>query len=84
MITSVTIYEPDKNSFVTLSNDIFILLNKWFIVNKLTLNSESLRESRKPLPFMEPKGSLACSQEPTTGPYPEPDKSSALPPTIFL
>jgi hypothetical protein len=26
--------------------------------------------------FMEPKSSLSCSQEPSTGPYPEPDQSS--------
>jgi hypothetical protein len=26
--------------------------------------------------FMEPEGSLPCSQEPTIGPYPEPDQSS--------
>jgi len=25
---------------------------------------------------MEPEGSLSCSQEPATGPYPEPDASN--------
>jgi hypothetical protein len=30
---------------------------------------------------MIPEGSLECSQEPTTGPYPEPDESS--PPKRF-
>jgi hypothetical protein len=27
---------------------------------------------------MEPEGSLLCSQEPSTGPYPEPDKSHPI------
>jgi hypothetical protein len=32
---------------------------------------------------MEPEGPWPCSQEPTTSPYPEPDKSNAHPPTLF-
>jgi hypothetical protein len=33
---------------------------------------------------MEPKFSLLCSQEPATGPYPEPDESNPHLPTLFL
>jgi hypothetical protein len=32
---------------------------------------------------MEPEGSLSCSQEPATVPYPEPDESNSHPPTVF-
>jgi hypothetical protein len=31
-----------------------------------------------PQHFMEPEGSLSCSQEPSTGPYPKPDRSSPV------
>jgi hypothetical protein len=33
---------------------------------------------------MEPEGSVTCSEEPTTGPYPEPDESSPYHPILFL
>jgi hypothetical protein len=32
---------------------------------------------------MEPEGSLPCSQQSTTGSYPELDASSPHPPTLF-
>jgi hypothetical protein len=33
---------------------------------------------------MEPEGSLLCSQDPATDPYPEPDESSAYHFILFL
>jgi hypothetical protein len=32
--------------------------------------------------FMEPAGSLPCSQEPSTSPYPEPDQSNPYHPIL--
>jgi hypothetical protein len=33
---------------------------------------------------MEPEGSVPCSQEPSTGPYREPDKSSPYHPILGI
>jgi hypothetical protein len=44
----------------------------WALLEKLPIVSYS-RTSQH---FMEPGGSLPCSQEPSAGPYPEPDRSN--------
>jgi hypothetical protein len=36
-----------------------------------------------PQHFMEPEGSLPCLQEPSTGPYPEPEQSKPNHPILF-
>jgi hypothetical protein len=45
-------------------------------------NSHSASQEIPP-PFIEPKGSLPCSQQPAIGPYPDPHAVSSQLPTLF-
>jgi hypothetical protein len=47
-------------------------------------SQQSLSCSRITKQFMEPNGSLPCSQEPASDPYHKPDESSPYLPILFL
>jgi hypothetical protein len=62
-----------------------------FTTHSLTRGAEPFLRSRQLCSysrtshhFMEPKGSLPCSQEPSTDPYPQPDQSTPYNPILSL
>jgi hypothetical protein len=44
------------------------------------VSGSSIQECPK---FMQPEGSLLCSQEPSTGPYRKPGQSNTFQPIVF-
>jgi hypothetical protein len=51
-------------------------VSKRCILTYLFLRSCQLYSPSRTQHFMKPEGSIPCSQEPSTGPYPEPDPSN--------
>jgi hypothetical protein len=60
------------------------LTNKLYGAESFLTSHHSLSYPRISQSFMEPEGSLPCSKELATGPYPEPDKSSPNHSILFL
>jgi hypothetical protein len=62
-------------------NNITVLtyLRSWALLENLTI-MQSFKITFQN--FMEPEGSSPCSREPSTGPYPEPDRSSLYRPIL--
>jgi hypothetical protein len=59
--------------------------NDWLHeVESFLRNHQLLSYSRISQHFMEPEGSLPCSQEPSTSPYPEPNQSSPYNNILYL
>jgi len=59
-------------------------LRQYYPQGTVLLEKLIVTQSKNSLPFMQHEGSLPCSQEPATGPYPEPDEFSPYHHILFI
>jgi hypothetical protein len=78
-----------KHLFVMYYEFLYCVHVLYVYIQRLTHGAEPFLRSRQlcshsktSQDFMEPEGSLLCSQEPSTGPYPEPDQSNPSHPIV--
>jgi hypothetical protein len=74
--TSLSNPEPNAHSLSSHSSKLYLQTNQLHRAESFLRSRQSLSYSKSSQHFMEPEGSLRCSQEPSTGFYPEPDQSN--------
>jgi hypothetical protein len=81
-LTTVTTTHEYKSRGHCFSNLLITLITPWSRVFLKKLVGAQMGKNSQP--FLKNEDLLHCSQEPITGPHPEPDKSSPQPRTLFL
>jgi hypothetical protein len=74
----ISLFSTSKFSFTVLHILLTYGAEPFFRSRQLCSHSRTFQN------FIEPEGSLLCSQEPSTGPYPKPDRSSPYNPIRSL
>jgi hypothetical protein len=65
------------------TDEVYWLTNLLHGAESFLRRQELLSYSKDIPPVMEPESSLPCSQQPATGPYPEPDESNPQRTNVF-
>jgi hypothetical protein len=84
ILNEIIIPDSPSKTIICKSVSLKLLLCENYIAHSLTHGAEPIlrscqlcSHSRTTQHFIEPEGLLPCSQEPSTGPYSEPDQSNS-------